>query len=178
LRDIQLGLNRNYKLKKRSVSIILYPVKGDDQLFIVWSCLLQVLNQKLDDCSQAGVSALVEELNRVNSENQKLTEVLGVVCEKYLTLQKHLADLTSKNSEKELMTTPVISMKRKAESEDYSNVINAINGGNTESSSSDEDSSKRPQENLKTKISRAYFPTNASDTSLVSSLINILITCL
>jgi hypothetical protein len=114
----------------------------------------------------------------VNSENQKLTEVLGVVCEKYLTLQKHLADLTSKNSEKELMTTPVISMKRKAESEDYSNVINAINGGNTESSSSDEDSSKRPQENLKTKISRAYFPTNASDTSLVSSLINILITCL
>uniref|UniRef100_A0A6M2EEL0 WRKY domain-containing protein n=1 Tax=Populus davidiana TaxID=266767 RepID=A0A6M2EEL0_9ROSI len=125
------------------------------------------VEQKVQVKKEAGVSALVEELNRVNSENQKLTEVLGVVCEKYLTLQKHLADLTSKNSEKELITTPVISMKRKAESEDYSNVINTINGGNTESSSSDEDSSKRPQENLKTKISRAYFRTNASDTSLV-----------
>lgn len=147
-------------------------MKGDElNIYIVWSCLLQVLNQKPDGCSQAGVGVLVEELNRVNSENKRLTEMLGLLSENYMALQKHLVNLTSENSEKELITTPVISRKRKAESED------AINGGNTESISSDEDSSKRPQENSKTKISRAYFRTTASDTSLVSSLIIILLDC-
>ncbi|KAJ6697739.1 WRKY TRANSCRIPTION FACTOR 36-RELATED [Salix purpurea] len=119
------------------------------------------LEQKVKVEKEAGVGVLVEELNRVSSENKRLTEMLGLLSENYMALQKHLVNLTSENSEKELITTPVISRKRKAESED------AINGGNTESISSDEDSSKRPQENSKTKISRAYFRTNASDTSLV-----------
>ncbi|KAJ6743859.1 WRKY TRANSCRIPTION FACTOR 36-RELATED [Salix viminalis] len=119
------------------------------------------LEQKVKVEKEAGVGVLVEELNRVSSENKRLTEMLGLLSENYMALQKHLVNLTSENSEKELTTTPVIPRKRKAESED------AINGGNTESISSDEDSSKRPQENSKTKISRAYFRTNASDTSLV-----------
>ncbi|KAF9681307.1 hypothetical protein SADUNF_Sadunf06G0212500 [Salix dunnii] len=117
--------------------------------------------QKVKVEKEAGVGVLVEELNRVSSENKRLTEMLGLLSENYMALQKHLVNLTSENSEKELITTPVISRKRKAESED------AINGGNTESISSDEDSSKRPLENSKTKISRAYYQTNASDTSLV-----------
>ncbi|KAJ6745356.1 WRKY TRANSCRIPTION FACTOR 36-RELATED [Salix koriyanagi] len=120
------------------------------------------LEQKVKVEKEAGVGVLVEELNRVSSENKRLTEMLGLLSENYMALQKHLVNLTSENSEKELITTPVIPRKRKAESED------AINGGNTESISSDEDSSKRPQENSKTKISRAYFRTNASDTSLCS----------
>ncbi|CAK7353924.1 unnamed protein product [Dovyalis caffra] len=121
---------------------------------------------KLDGYSQASVGVLVEELNRMSSENQKLTEMLGAVCRNYMALQKHLDDLTGNNSEKELSKL-IISRKRKAESEDYSNKINAISGGNTESSSSDEETSKRPKENMKPKISRAYFVTNASDASLV-----------
>jgi hypothetical protein len=51
-------------------------------------------------------------------------------------------------------------------------VINGISGGNAESSSIDEESSKRPKENLKSKISRTYFRTSESDASLVSSLIS------
>jgi hypothetical protein len=107
----------------------------------------------------------------MSSENKKLTEMLGVVCDNYMALQKHLADLVSKNSVKEI-STPISSRKRKAESEDYSIVINGIGGGNAESSSIDEESSKRPKENLKSKISRTYFRTSESDASLVSSLIS------
>ncbi|KAG5244450.1 WRKY transcription factor [Salix suchowensis] len=105
------------------------------------------LEQKVKVEKEAGVGVLVEELNRVSSENKRLTEMLGLLSENYMALQKHLVNLTSENSEKELITTPVIQGR--------------------ESISSDEDSSKRPQENSKTKISRAYFRTNASDTSLV-----------
>ena len=98
--------------------------------------------------------------------------MLSDVCKNYIVLEKQLADLMSKNSEKEL-STPILSRKRKAGSEDYSNVINGIGGGNAESSSLDEESSKRPKENLKSKISRAYFRTSESDPSLVSSTISI-----
>ncbi|XP_011036673.1 PREDICTED: probable WRKY transcription factor 40 isoform X1 [Populus euphratica] len=124
------------------------------------------VEQKLQVKNEDGVGVLVEELTRISSENKKLTEMLGVVCDNYMGLQKHLADLVSKNSAKELVT-PISSRKRKAESEDYSIVINGISGGNAESSSIDEESSKRPKENLKSKISRTYFRTCESDASLV-----------
>ncbi|KAJ6862153.1 WRKY transcription factor 40 [Populus alba x Populus x berolinensis] len=124
------------------------------------------VEQKLQVKNEDGVGVLVEELTRISSENKKLTEMLGVVCDNYMGLQKHLADLVSKNSVKEL-GTPVSSRKRKAESEDYSMVINGISGGNAESSSIDEESSKRPKESLKSKISRTYFRTSESDSSLV-----------
>ncbi|KAF8393039.1 hypothetical protein HHK36_021280 [Tetracentron sinense] len=104
---------------------------------------------------------LVKELNRVSTENKKLTEMLTVLCENYNSLQSQLMDLKSKNAEKELTT----SRKRKAESNDNSN-NNGING-NTESSSSDEDSCKKPREVIKTKVSKVYVQTDASDTSLV-----------
>ncbi|KAH8482844.1 hypothetical protein H0E87_030071 [Populus deltoides] len=131
----------------------------------------RVLEQKLQVKNEDGVGVLVEELARMSSENKKLTEMLGVVCDNYMALQKHLADLVSKNSVKEI-SPPISSRKRKAESEDYSIVINGISGGNAESSSIDEESSKRPRENLKSKISRTYFRTSESDASLVSPLIS------
>ncbi|WRX32387.1 WRKY domain - like 10 [Theobroma cacao] len=104
---------------------------------------------------------LVEELNRVSAENKKLTEMLTVVCEHYNSLQNKFMELVSKNCENEAAT----SKKRKAEFEDYTNMIGF--NGNAESSCSDEESSKRPKESIKAKISRVYVRTNPSDNSLI-----------
>lgn len=109
--------------------------------------------------------ALVEELNRVSAENRKLTEMLTVMCENYNALRSQLMDYMSKNPEKELSP----SRKRKSESSNnnINNNANAINV-NSESSSTDDESSKKPREGtIKSKISRIYVKTEASDTSLV-----------
>ncbi|XP_062164207.1 probable WRKY transcription factor 40 isoform X2 [Alnus glutinosa] len=103
-------------------------------------------------------AGLAGELDRVSSENKKLTKMLAHLFENYNTLQTHLMDL--KNSQKEIIN----SKKRKAESEYYGNLI-GING-NTDCSSSDEESCKRPKENIKTKASRVCVRTDASDKSL------------
>ncbi|XP_019054278.1 PREDICTED: probable WRKY transcription factor 40 isoform X2 [Nelumbo nucifera] len=104
---------------------------------------------------------LVEKLNQMSAENKKLTQLLTVMCENYTTLQTQLKDLMSKNNE----TGFTVSKKRKAESMDNNN-HNGVSGP-TESTSSDEDSGKRIREDIKTKISRVYVRTDASDTSLV-----------
>lgn len=125
-------------------------------------------------------TALVEELNRVKTENKKLTEMLTVLCENYTVLRTQLMDYMSKyppaGEEEE---QPVVSRKRKAESTAVAaaattnnignNYNRGSNGGNSESSSTDEDSCKKPrEEHVKATISRAYVRTEASDTSLVS----------
>lgn len=107
--------------------------------------------------------ALIEELNRVSAENKKLTELLTVMCENYTELRNQLVEQTSKNSD----VAAAVSRKRKAESSN--NNIDGLNAGPSESSSSDEDSSKKPrEEHIKAKISRVCVRTEASDTSLVS----------
>nr|BAG15874.1 WRKY transcription factor [Bruguiera gymnorhiza] len=112
---------------------------------------------------------LVGELNRMRTENRKLTETLTVLCENYNALQSQLNDFMIKNNcEKE---AAVISRKRKAENiDDYvhsSNTVGNNNFGNAETSCSDEESSKRLKENSRTKISTVYCRTDASDRSLV-----------
>ncbi|KAK2986497.1 hypothetical protein RJ640_021372 [Escallonia rubra] len=115
--------------------------------------------------------ALVEELNRVNAENKKLTEMLTSLCENYNTLRSQLVDFMAKNPGTENST---ISKKRKAESTTNANSNNNTGAnhdrpnGNSESSSSDEDSCKKPrEEHIKAKISKACVRTEASDTSLI-----------
>ncbi|XVF74852.1 hypothetical protein PTKIN_Ptkin13bG0144100 [Pterospermum kingtungense] len=132
---------------------------------------LIVFGRKLSVKEETG--ALVEELNRVNAENKKLTEMLTAMCESYNALQSQLMDLMSKNPEKELSP----SKKRKSESSNNNNNnnINDNNNnfgnniiGNSESSSTDEESAcKKPcrEEIIKAKISRAYVRTEASDTT-------------
>ena len=110
-------------------------------------------------CKQTGV--LVEELNRISAENKKLTEMLTILCEHYNSLQNQFMELVSKNAENEAAT----SKKRKADCEDYTNMIGF--SGNDESSCSDEEACKKPKECIKAKISRVYVPTNPSDNSLV-----------
>lgn len=114
-------------------------------------------------------SALVEELNRVNGENKRLTETLTVLCENYNSLRNQMKDYMSK--------TQVISKKRKAEKSN--NIGNGDNNNNDDgsnsdqiSSSSDEDSSntkkvKLELEHSKAKISRTSVRTEKSDTSLM-----------
>lgn len=114
--------------------------------------------------------ALIEELNRVSAENKKLTELLTVMCENYTELRNQLMEYTSKNTVVENNTA---SRKRKAESSNNNvnsngNIDGLINLGPSESSSSDEDSSKKPrEEHIKAKISRVCVRTEASDTSLI-----------
>lgn len=112
--------------------------------------------------------ALVEELNRVNEENKKLTEMLAAMCERYNALQSQLTNLMSKIPEKELSP----SKKRKSECSNNNNNNNDNYNfgiiGNSESSSTDEDSCKKSKEEIvKAKVSRVYVRTEASDTSLV-----------
>lgn len=110
--------------------------------------------------------ALVEELNRVSAENKKLTEMLTVMCENYNTLRSQLMEYTNKSpAEKELSP----SKKRKSESSiNTSTNVVGVNNGNSESSSTDDESFKKPREEpIKTKIWKTYFKTEASDTSLI-----------
>lgn len=120
--------------------------------------------------SQSG--ALVDELNRVNAENKKLSEMLTVMCENYNALRSQLMEYANKNTEKELSTP---SRKRKSESSNNNSTTNILGAnGNSESSSTDEESCKKPREEpIKAKVSRAYVRTEASDTSLVSTKIYV-----
>ncbi|XP_031478663.1 probable WRKY transcription factor 40 [Nymphaea colorata] len=92
-------------------------------------------------------AVLEAELSRMSEENQRLSRMLGEMCESYNALQAQLASLTRKRKEE------------------------ARHGANAESSSS-EDSSKRPRDALASRtathlISRVHFKTDPSDTSLL-----------
>jgi hypothetical protein len=118
---------------------------------------------------ELAAGALVEELNRVSAENKKLTEMLTVMCENYNALHKHLADYKSNNPAPSDSCTNN-SKKRKPENP-INQIINNERGA-SESSSSDEDSCKKPrgdqeQQHIKAKISRVCVRTEASDTGLL-----------
>ena len=110
----------------------------------------------------------MEELNRVNAENKKLTEMLTVMCENYSALKSQLLEYRSKNP----VAEQAVSRKRKAGSTATAAVTPTTNniGNNSESSSTDEEYSckKQREEHGKAKISRVYVKTEASDASLVS----------
>ncbi|KAI3766165.1 hypothetical protein L2E82_16216 [Cichorium intybus] len=123
------------------------------------------LGLNMSSANDQAAGELVEELNRVSAENKKLTEMLTVMCENYNALQNHLADYMSKNPAPSDSTTNNNSKKRKPE-----NLVHQIiERGNSESSSSDEDSCKKPrqEQHIKAKISRVCVRTEASDTGLL-----------
>lgn len=132
----------------------------------VQSNFIDQLGRKMPVKEETG--ALVEELNRVSAENQKLTQMLTAMCENYDALRKNLVEYMSKNP---AGTETSASKKRKADSPTNNNnndtIADATNGP-SESSSSDEGSCKKPrEEHIKAKISRVYVRTEASDTSLI-----------
>ena len=123
-------------------------------------------------CEQGEV--LVEELQRLNSENKMLTETLKHVCESYVALQKHLSEfnrLKNANFERE----ETASLKRKVESENCSNLF-CVNA-HTECSSEEETFKKPKQSSTTPKVQKVFVRTDASDTSLVSSIFNKQIRC-
>ncbi|KAG2691379.1 hypothetical protein I3760_08G006300 [Carya illinoinensis] len=123
------------------------PKKGFDGVLGAQAC------EKASIKKEAG--HLAEELDRMSSENKKLTEMLAHMRENFNALQSQLIDIESKNFTKEIF---IKSRKRKAEEEYLGNMF---------SHSSDEDSCKRPKaEHFKTKVSRVCVRTDASDTNL------------
>ncbi|XP_010539177.1 PREDICTED: probable WRKY transcription factor 40 [Tarenaya hassleriana] len=106
-------------------------------------------------------SALVEELNRVNAENKKLSEMLTAVCENYKALKKQLIMYVNEN-EREISP----SKKRKSPARVHEDDVIGV----SESSSTEQDElckKQREETVIKEKVSRVYYKTEASDTSLV-----------
>ncbi|NP_001234301.2 WRKY transcription factor 40 [Solanum lycopersicum] len=119
---------------------------------------------------------LLEELNRVSSENKKLTEMLTVVCENYNALRNQMMEyMSTQNGVAE--DTSAGSRKRKAESisnpvnnnNNNNNNMDVVHGRSSESSSSDEESccKKLREEHIKAKVTIVSMKTDASDTSLI-----------
>lgn len=132
-------------------------------------------------CCFVQASNLIEELNRVNAENKKLTEMLTVMCQNYNSLRNQLTEYMSKQNsstsgaDQDQNSDGSKKIKIKIENNNNNNnnneiVKSSVQVLNSESSSSDEDSStKKPrEEHIKTKTSRVYMRTEPSDTSLVS----------
>nr|ACV32382.1 JA-induced WRKY protein [Solanum lycopersicum] len=123
-------------------------------------------------------SNLIEELNRVNAENKKLTEMLTVMCQNYNSLRNQLTEYMSKQNSStsgaDQDQNSDGSKKIKIENNNNNNnnneiVKSSVQVLNSESSSCYEDSStKKPrEEHIKTKTSRVYMRTEPSDTSLI-----------
>ncbi|CAE6165453.1 unnamed protein product [Arabidopsis arenosa] len=166
--DISLDLNTNpfpAKLPKKEVSV---------------SASTHLKRKWLEQDESA--SELREELNRVNSENKKLTEMLARVYESYNALHNHLEKLQSRQSP-EIDQTDKPIKKRKQDPDDFLGFPIGLSSGKTENSSSNEDhqqqqqqheqknqllSCKRPVTDSfnKAKVSTVYVPTETSDTSL------------
>ncbi|KFK29777.1 hypothetical protein AALP_AA7G178100 [Arabis alpina] len=172
--DISLDLNTNPfnhhdfsdKLPKKEVSVL-----NSAKLETKWLV------------KDESASELREELNRVNSENKKLTEMLATVCEKYYLLQNHLEKLQSRKSP-DLDQTEQPTRKRKQDHDEFLGFPIGLASGKTENSSSNEDhhhlqQQQHEQKNQlltckgpvtdtfnKAKVSTVYVPADASDTSL------------
>ncbi|KAF2585472.1 hypothetical protein F2Q70_00034129 [Brassica cretica] len=133
-------------------------------------------------------SELREELNRVNSENKKLTEMLATVYENYYALQHHLEKLQSRRQSPETDQIEQPTKRRKQDSDESLSLPNGLSSGRNENSSSNEAhhhhhhhhqkqqyeqknqliSCKRPVTDSfnKAQVSTVYVPAVSSDTSL------------
>ncbi|TYK20002.1 putative WRKY transcription factor 40 isoform X1 [Cucumis melo var. makuwa] len=107
---------------------------------------------------------LEQELDRKIQENGKLSQMLRIMYEKYINLQKQVMYLLS-NQKQNTEMEGVCSRKRKAEGdqEDYENLEGIC-------STRDEDFNrwlKRPRLNGNSKVSKVFVQKDASDPSLV-----------
>ncbi|KAI4330021.1 hypothetical protein MLD38_028335 [Melastoma candidum] len=110
-------------------------------------------------------SSLAEELNRANSENKKLNEMLVVVCENYNVLRSHVMEILSRNGERE--SSP--SRKRKLSwVDDGRNLVAGASNGSSESSSSDDNTcrNKPGEEIIKGKVTKLCERSESLDAGL------------
>ncbi|XP_052208865.1 probable WRKY transcription factor 40 isoform X2 [Diospyros lotus] len=108
--------------------------------------------------------ALIEELNRMNTENKKLTETLTSVCESYKVLRGQLMDLMQRDSDEHAAVWR--SKKRKA-AELGDNSDGVCGKNEIISPCSDASYSPKRPNVIKTNISRISVKTDPSDISLV-----------
>ncbi|CAN6985338.1 hypothetical protein IGI04_000585 [Brassica rapa subsp. trilocularis] len=131
-------------------------------------------------------SELREELNRVNSENKKLTETLATVYENYYALQHHLEKLQSRRQSPETDQLEQPLKRRKQDSDESLSLPNGLSSGINENSSSNEAHHHHHQQQQqyeqknqvisckrsvtdsfnKAQVSTVYVPAVSSDTSL------------
>nr|AIZ00534.1 transcription factor WRKY40 [Narcissus tazetta subsp. chinensis] len=114
------------------------------------------------------VSALEEELIRMNEENKSLTEKLATMQESYNILYNKLLDYrmminNNNNTSSEGIAAEATSPTRKRKRSEGCNIESTVNGGSTES----DDSCKRIREEPRPKISKRCVRTDPSDASLV-----------
>ncbi|KAK1434015.1 hypothetical protein QVD17_10933 [Tagetes erecta] len=154
--DTSLDLNSN-----PSHFLSLVPKQETQSSFIE-------LGLKMPSVKDEAAGALVDELNRLSEENKKLTEMLTVMCENYNALQKQLADYMNKNPAPAPAPSDSTNNSKKRKLEAINQIINNERGV-SESSSSDEDTCKKPiqEQHIKAKISRVCVRTEASDTGLL-----------
>lgn len=106
---------------------------------------------------------LVEELERLSSENKRLTEKLNHMCNNYIALQKHLSQFSQTNFENELVSP--ISRKRKAEN--VENCFNRFGYAIAESSTiTTEEETFKHNNIISPKVSKVLVQTDASNTGL------------
>ncbi|XP_028799141.1 WRKY transcription factor 18-like [Neltuma alba] len=122
------------------------------------------LNVGPRDSQAISAEDLVQELHRLSSENQKLTESLTHMRENCKLLKKQLSQAMIKNTySPERDPANQSSKKRKAETDACIDNMISISGNTECSNITDEDSSfRRPA----TKVSRVLVRTQASDTGL------------
>ncbi|ESQ27124.1 hypothetical protein EUTSA_v10018925mg [Eutrema salsugineum] len=128
-----------------------------------------VTRMRVDEDS-TNTNALVDELNRVRAENKKLSEMLTLMCDNYNVLRKQLMEYVNKSNmaERDQISPP---KKRKSPVRDDA-ISSAVIGGVSESSSTDQSDQylckkQREKTVVKEKVSRVYYKTEASDTTLV-----------
>ncbi|KAL9250064.1 putative WRKY transcription factor 40 [Drosera capensis] len=120
-------------------------------------------------------SGLMEELNRVNVENKRLTEMLTVVCESYNSLRRRYDSMSSSVALPTNVVGYIDAKKRKAGGGSNGSTTTSNNNADnsSEASSSEENlasPAKKPREettDVKAKITRVFFRTEPSDTSLI-----------
>ncbi|XP_008452856.2 probable WRKY transcription factor 40 isoform X1 [Cucumis melo] len=132
----------------------------DGEIYGVQEKLSLSLSNKGSDSSPM----LEQELDRKIQENGKLSQMLRIMYEKYINLQKQVMYLLS-NQKQNTEMEGVCSRKRKAEGdqEDYENLEGIC-------STRDEDFNrwlKRPRLNGNSKVSKVFVQKDASDPSLV-----------
>lgn len=144
------------------------PVRDSNHLNKLDSASTTSISNNTDDASKLWIKdetgALLEELNRVNAENKRLTEMLTVVCENYNDLKRQMVDYMTKSSSNEVNN---VNKKRKT---DNATLLVANNNNVETTSSSDEEDSyeKQPkEETIKAKITRVAVRTEASDSTLI-----------
>lgn len=153
--DTSLGFNLNLNLSDSDLPKSDLENPSNNQTF----CLERKIEEKYSE------ELLVEELNKMSTENRKLTQLLTNMCEKYSVLQTQLMGFISRSSKSE--SDDPNPRKRTAFSEGVE-LDGGIQGNIDQSHISYEDSCKRARLlYAKPKVHRTLVRTQKNDTSLV-----------